>query len=240
MNRTALIGCAVVVGVLLLVVAIVAVSSIGVYNGLVDREQAVEAQWGNVQNVYQRRADLVPNLVATVRGAADFERGTLNDVVEARARVGQLSASPEMLENPEAFRRFEQAQEALSSALSRLLVVVERYPELQAVAGFRDLMVQLEGTENRIAVERRRYNEVARDYNAAIRRVPAAWFVALLGWDFDPKVYFESRPGADVVPEVDFSPPATVPPATAPPATVPPATVPPAAAPPAAAPAPIE
>lgn len=207
MNRTALIGCALVVGILLLVGVILAVSSIGIYNGLVDRDQAVEAQWGNVQNVYQRRADLVPNLVATVRGAADFERGTLNDVVEARARVGQLSASPEMLENPEAFRRFEQAQGALSSALSRLLVVVERYPQLQAVAGFRDLMVQLEGTENRIAVERRRYNEIARDYNAAIRRVPAAWFVALLGWDFDPKMYFESRPGADVVPEVDFATP---------------------------------
>jgi LemA protein len=207
MNRTALIGCAVVVGILLLAGVILAVSSVGVYNGLVDRDQAVEAQWGNVQNVYQRRADLVPNLVATVRGAAEFERGTLNDVIAARARVGQLTASPEMLENPEAFRRFEQAQGALSSALSRLLVVVERYPQLQAVAGFRDLMVQLEGTENRIAVERRRYNEIARDYNAAVRRVPAAWFIALLGWDFDPKVYFESLPGADVAPEVDFSTP---------------------------------
>jgi LemA protein len=208
MNRTAMIGCAVVVGILLLVGVVVAISSVGVYNGLVDRDQAVDAQWGNVENAYQRRADLVPNLVATVRGAADFERGTLNDVVEARARVGQLTASPEMLENPEAFRRFEQAQEALSSALSRLLVVVERYPELQAVTAFRDLMVQLEGSENRIAVERRRYNETARDYNAAIRRVPAAWFVRLLGWDFDSKVYFESRPGADVVPEVDFPAPA--------------------------------
>lgn len=208
MNRTAMIGCGVVVGILLLVGVVLAISSVGVYNGLVDRDQAVEAQWGNVENAYQRRADLVPNLVATVRGAADFERGTLNDVVAARARVGQLTASPDMLENPEAFRRFEQAQDALSSALSRLLVVVERYPELQAVTAFRDLMVQLEGSENRIAVERRRYNELARDYNAAVRRVPAAWFVRLLGWDFDPKVYFESRPGADVVPEVDFTAPA--------------------------------
>ena len=208
MSRTALIGCAVVVGVLLLVGVVVAIASVGVYNGLVDRKQAVEAQWANVENVYQRRADLVPNLVATVRGAADFERETLTEVVEARARVGQLTASPEMLDDPEAFRRFEQAQDALSSALSRLLVVVERYPQLQAVPAFRDLMTQLEGTENRISVERRRYNQAAQGYNAAIRRVPAAWFISFLGWDFDPKVYFESRPGADVVPEVDFSEPA--------------------------------
>lgn len=205
MSRTALIGCGVVVAVLLLVGVVVAIASVGVYNNLVDREQAVEGQWANVENVYQRRADLVPNLVATVRGAADFEQETLTEVVEARARVGQITASPEMLADPEAFRRFEQAQDALSSALSRLLVVVERYPQLQAVPAFRDLMIQLEGTENRIAVERRRYNETAQGYNAAVRRVPAAWFISLLGWDFAPKVYFESRPGADVAPEVDFS-----------------------------------
>lgn len=207
MTRTAWIGCAAVVGVLLVVALIVGVSAIGVYNGLVGQEQSVEAQWAQVENVYQRRADLVPNLVATVRGAAAFERETLAEVVEARARVGSIQATPELLENPDAFRRFEQAQDALSSALSRLMVVVERYPQLQAVAGFRDLMVQLEGSENRIAVERRRFNEVARDYNSAVQRVPAAWLIALLGWDFEPKPYFESRPGADVVPEVDFSTP---------------------------------
>ena len=208
MNRTVLVGCGILLGLLLLVGVILAISSVGVYNGLVDREQAVVGQWANVENVYQRRADLVPNLVATVRGAAEFEQETLTQVVEARARVGQLTASPEMLDDPEAFRRFEQAQDALSSALSRLLVVVERYPQLQAVAGFRDLMVQLEGTENRISTERRRYNEVAQDYNTAVRRVPAAWYISLLGWDFDPKLYFESRPGADVAPEVDFTEPA--------------------------------
>ena len=202
MNRTAMIGCAVVVGILLLVGVVLAISSVGVYNGLVDRDQAVDAQWGNVENAYQRRADLVPNLVATVRGAADFERGTLNDVVEARARVGQLTASPEMLENPEAFRRFEQAQEALSSALSRLLVVVERYPELQAVTAFRDLMVQLEGSENRVSVERMRFNEAAQDYNTRVRRFPAAIFAGMLG--FQPKPYFESQPGAETAPKVDF------------------------------------
>lgn len=206
MSKTA-IGCALLVGVLLLLAVIVGVTAMGVYNGLVSQEQTVVAQWAQVENVYQRRADLVPNLVATVRGAAEFERETLNDVVEARSRVGQLQVTPEVLNDPAAFRQFEQAQDALSSALSRLLVVVERYPELQAVAAFRDLMVQLEGTENRIAVERRRFNEVARDYNATIRQVPAAWLISLFGWDFGPKVYFESRPGADVVPEVDFTTP---------------------------------
>ena len=203
MSKT-VIGCALLVGLLLLLAVIVGVTSVGVYNGLVGQEQAVEAQWAQVENVYQRRADLVPNLVATVRGAAEFERQTLNDVVAARARVGQLQVTPEVLNDPAAFRQFEQAQDALSGALSRLLVTVERYPQLQAVPAFRDLMVQLEGTENRIAVERRRFNEVARDYNTAVRRVPAAWFIQLLGWDFEPKVYFESRPGAEEVPEVEF------------------------------------
>ena len=203
MSRTT-IGCIVVAGLLLLVALIVGGAVFGTYNRLVAGEQGVEAQWAQVENVYQRRADLVPNLVSTVRGAAEFERETLNEVIEARAQVGQLEVSPEILEDPQAFTRFQQAQDALSGALSRLLVTVERYPQLQAVPAFRDLMVQLEGTENRIAVERRRFNEVARDYNTAIRRVPAAWFIALLGWDFEPKVYFESRPGADEVPEVEF------------------------------------
>jgi len=184
---------------------VIGVSAMGLYNRLVERQQAVEAQWAQVENVYQRRADLVPNLVATVRGAADFEQETLTQVVEARARVGSIQATPELLENPEAFRRFEQAQDSLSSALSRLLVVVERYPQLQAVPAFRDLMVQLEGTENRISVERRRFNEEARAFNTAVRSVPASWYVSLLGWDFAPKPYFESRPGADTPPAVDFS-----------------------------------
>lgn len=203
MSRTT-VGCIVVAGLVLLVGLLVGGAIFGTYNRLVAAEQGVEAQWAQVENVYQRRADLVPNLVSTVRGAAEFERTTLNEVIQARAQVGQLEVSPEILEDPQAFGRFQQAQDALSGALSRLLVTVERYPQLQAVPAFRDLMVQLEGTENRIAVERRRFNEVARDYNTAIRRVPAAWFVALLGWDFEPKVYFESRPGADEVPEVEF------------------------------------
>jgi len=203
MSRTT-VGCIVVAGLVLLVGLLVGGAVFGTYNRLVAAEQGVVSQWAQVDNVYQRRADLVPNLVATVRGAAAFERETLDEVISARARVGQLQVSPEILEDPQAFTRFQQAQDALSGALSRLLVTVERYPQLQAVQAFRDLMVQLEGTENRIAVERRRFNDVARDYNTAIRRVPAAWFIGLLGWDFEPKVYFESRPGADEVPEVDF------------------------------------
>jgi LemA protein len=205
MTRGVLIGCGALLVLVLVVALVVGISAVGLYNGLVEKDQAVEAQWAQVENAYQRRADLVPNLVATVRGAADFEQETLTQVVEARARVGQIQATPELLANPEAFRRFEQAQDALSSALSRLLVVVERYPQLQAVPAFRDLMVQLEGTENRIAVERRRFNETARDFNVAVRRVPTAWYVDLLGWDFGPKPYFESRPGTETPPEVDFT-----------------------------------
>lgn len=198
-------GClAAIVAVVLLVVGVLVMWLVGMYNGLVGAEQEVLAQWAQVENVYQRRADLVPNLVRTVRGAADFERGTLESVVEARAQVGQMTVTPEILENPQAFAQFQQAQDALSSALSRLLVVVERYPELRSVAAFQDLMVQLEGTENRIAVERRRFNEVARDYNIRLQRFPANQIVPLLGWDFQEKAYFEAQPGADEVPEVEF------------------------------------
>jgi LemA protein len=202
---TKTVGCmlAVVAG-LLLVVGIFVLWGVGLYNGLVGGEQAVVAQWAQVENVYQRRADLIPNLVRTVRGAADFERGTLESVVEARARVGQLTVTPEMLENPQAFAQFEQAQDALSSALSRLLVVVERYPELRSVAAFQDLMVQLEGTENRIAVERRRYNEVARDFNTRLKRFPANVIVGMMGWDFEEKAYFQAEAGAEEAPEVNF------------------------------------
>jgi len=186
----------------LAVLAVVAVMYVfGVRNTLVDLEEAVSAQWGQVENVYQRRADLVPNLVATVRGAADFEKSTLESVVQARASVGQVSMG-NLPDDPAAFARFQQAQDSLSSALSRLLVVVERYPELKANQNFRDLQVQLEGTENRISVERMRYNERAQAYNAARRRFPG-FLVARL-FDFGEKAYFEAAPGADQAPTVDF------------------------------------
>ena len=194
------IGCLVVVGVLVLLV----LWGIGSYNGLVGAQQAVESQWAQVENVYQRRADLIPNLVASVRGAANFERGTLTDVIEARARVGQVNAqaTSEILGDPQKFQQFQQAQDQLSSALSRLLVVVERYPELKAVQGFQDLMVALEGAENRIATERRRFNEVAQDYNTRVKRFPTNLFANMFG--FQPKPYFTSQPGAETAPKVDF------------------------------------
>jgi LemA protein len=186
------------------VVLIFGMYLVGVYNGLVGAQQAVEGQWAQVQNVYQRRADLIPNLVASVKGAANFEQTTLNQVIEARSRVGQLSpqASAEILNDPAKFARYQQAQDSLSSALSRLMVVVEQYPQLQAVQAFRDLMTQLEGTENRVAVERRTFNQVAQDYNTRIRRFPAALFAPMMG--FQPKPYFQAAPGAETAPKVDF------------------------------------
>ncbi len=196
MSKT-LIGCGLAaLGIVVLLALMVG----GIYNNLVGLQEGVQAAWGQVENVYQRRADLIPNLVATVRGAADFEQETLQNVVEARARVGQtnIEGSP----TPEQLQAFQANQDALSSALSRLLVVVERYPELQAVQAFRDLQVQLEGTENRIAVERNRYNEAARAYNTARRQFPAVLIANLFG--FGEKGYFESKPGADEPPVVEF------------------------------------
>jgi len=194
--KIAAIGCAVV----LLIVGVVALIGVGGYNRLVALDEGVDAAWGQVENVYQRRADLVPNLVATVKGAADFEQETLRAVVEARAKVGQITL--ETAPDAAQLAQFQAAQDGLSSALSRLLVVVERYPELKATQAFRDLQVQLEGTENRIAVERHRYNEVARDFNTVRRRFPTAIIANFFG--FAPKAYFEAAEGADQAPKVEF------------------------------------
>ncbi len=193
-------GCLAVAGVLV----VLALWGVASYNGLVGAQQAVEAQWAQVENVYQRRAELIPNLVATVKGAANFEQETLTRVIEARSQVGQMNAqaTSEILNDPQKFAQFQQAQDQLSSALSRLMVVVERYPELRAVQGFQDLMVQLEGTENRIAVERRSFNEVAQSYNTRVKRFPTNLFANLFG--FEARPYFQARPGADVAPTVDF------------------------------------
>ena len=196
--KLGLAGC---LGVLLLVVIILAIAGVTTYNRLVKLDEAVKSQWSQVENVYQRRADLIPNLVRTVQGAANFERGTLQAVVEARARVGQVNV-PNAPDNPQAFEQFEAAQNALSSALSRLLVVVERYPELKANQNFLELQSQLEGTENRITVERMRFNEVAQTYNTAVRRFPASIFAGI--FRFAQKPYFKSTPGADRPPEVNF------------------------------------
>jgi LemA protein len=178
-------------------------SGVGIYNRLVSLSQGVDAQWSQVENVYQRRADLVPNLVATVQGAADFEKSTLSAVTEARASVGKVQVSgKDLLNNPQAFAQFQAAQDSLSGALTRLLVVSERYPELRATQGFRDLQGQVESTENRISVERMRFNEAARAYNTARLQFPAN-VVARLG-GFGEKAYFKAQSGAEQAPKVEF------------------------------------
>ena len=196
------IGCAIlaVIGVVVLIVVIMAAGS---YNYLVKRSQAADSQWAQVQNVYQRRADLIPNLVATVSGAANFEKSTLTQVTEARASVGQIKIDPNSAPNdPQKLAEFDRAQGQLSSALSRLLVVVERYPELKATANFRDLQAQLEGTENRIAVARRDFNEAVREYNTAIKSFPPVLYAGFFG--FREKPYFAASPGAETPPKVSF------------------------------------
>ena len=193
-------GCIVLVVILAIIVG---VSMAGTYNRLVALGQEVDKQWAQVENVYQRRADLVPNLVATVKGAADFEKSTLEAVVQARASVGRAEVNPGAAPtDPEAMARFEAAQAQLGAALQRLLVVVERYPDLKANANFRDLQAQLEGTENRITVERMRYNEVAQAYNTARLKFPTNLFASMFG--FKEKAYFKAAPGSDRAPAVEF------------------------------------
>jgi LemA protein len=171
------------------------------YNGLVSGRETVNKAWGNVETQYQRRADLIPNLVATVKGAADFEKSTLTAVTEARAKATSIQVDPNKL-TPEKLQEFQQAQGALSSALGRLLAVAENYPQLQAVQGFRDLQAQLEGTENRINEARRQFNEAAQAYNVSISTFPRVLYAGLLG--FKSKPYFESDKGAAKAPEVKF------------------------------------
>ena len=193
------------VGVLV-VVALLGFSGVSSYNRLVRMDQAVQAQWAQVENVYQRRADLVPNLVETVKGAAKFEKDTFTAVTEARAKVGQVSAAAtdKIANDPEALKRFQEAQEGLSSALSRLLVVSEKYPDLKATQAFRDLQVQLEGTENRIAVERMRFNEAAQAYNTARDSFPTLITAKFFHGKFPEKAYFKAQAGAATAPHVQF------------------------------------
>lgn len=182
------------------------------YNGLVTRQQATDAQWAQVQNVYQRRADLVPNLVSTVSGAANFEKSTLIAVTDARASVGKVQLpTGSAPTDPAQLAAFEQAQGQLGSALSRLLVVSENYPDIKATAGFRDLQAQLEGTENRIAVERGRFNDAVQDYDTAIRRFPAVILAGMMG--FASRPYFAATPGSEAPPKVQFDFNATTAPA---------------------------
>lgn len=192
------VGCLVAALVAALVVGLMLMGS---YNNLVTLGQGVDAQWANVENAYQRRADLIPNLVATVQGSANFEKSTLEAVTAARASVGQVKVNPG---DAGSIAEFEKAQGQLSSALSRLLVVSEQYPDLKASAGFRDLQVQLEGTENRITTERGRFNEKAQAYNTAILQMPARLFASFFGMKEKP--YFKATtPGAEKAPNVNFN-----------------------------------
>ena len=200
MKRNTLIGLAVVA----LIILIIAGTIGGTYNKLVSLDQNVESQWAQVENVYQRRADLVPNLVATVRGAAAHERETLQAVTEARTQVTRLEIGDNAFEDPEALARYQAAQGQLSSALSRLLAVAEAYPQLRANENFLALQSQLEGTENRITVERMRFNETAREFNTARQSFPTNMVAGIFGGRFEIKAYFQAEVGAAEVPEVEF------------------------------------
>jgi LemA protein len=171
------------------------------YNGMVTKQEGVTAQWSQVENVYQRRADLIPNLVNTVKGYADFEKETLTQVIEARAKATSVNINPDKLDE-QSLKNFQNAQSGLSSALSRLMVVVEKYPDLKANQGFLDLQAQLEGTENRITVERQKFNQSAQDYNTFIRTFPKNIFAGMFG--FEKKAYFEAEKGAEKAPQVQF------------------------------------
>ncbi len=174
---------------------------VGTRNGLVVRDESVKTAWSQVENVYQRRADLIPNLVETVKGVASFERETFTAVAEARSKVNNINMQG-VLDDPQKFQQFQASQGQLSSALSRLMVVVERYPDLKANQSFLNLQAQLEGTENRIAVERRRFNEASQGYNTAIRLFPASIVAGMSG--FSARAYFEAEAGAEQAPEVQF------------------------------------
>ena len=196
------IGCGILVLLAIVGLVIIAIAG-GGYNHLVKLQQGVNSQWAQVQNVYQRRADLVPNLVATVSGAANFEKSTLTEIAEARASVGQVKIDPNNAPtDPAKLAEFEKAQGAMTSALSRLLVVSEQYPDLKASASFLDLQAQLEGTENRISVERGRFNDSVQAYDTAIKSFPAVFYAGACG--FTEKPYFTATEGADKPPQVQF------------------------------------
>ena len=185
----------------LLLIVIASFSGCG-YNSLVEQDEKVNQAWAQVENQYQRRGDLIPNLVKTVQGYADFEKGVLTEVTELRSRVGQIKLSTDDLSDEEKFKQFSDAQDKLSGALSRLLVVAENYPQLKANENFLQLQSQLEGTENRISVERKKFNEAVQEYNTSVRRFPMLITAKIMG--FKEKQYFKSAPGTDKAPDVNF------------------------------------
>ncbi len=189
--------------VLFLIFGMIGCSGCNNYNKFVEAGQTVDAKWAEVQSNYQRRADLIPNLVKTVEGAANFEKSTLKEVVDARAKATSMQVTPEILNNPEMFKKFEQVQGQLSSALSRLMVVVEKYPELKANENFLQLQAQLEGTENRIKFSRDEYSKAVREYNVLVKRFPAVIWANIFG--FKEKPYFQAQAGAENAPSVNFN-----------------------------------
>jgi len=195
------IGCLVV---LVLAAILIFSAGTGTYNSLVKLDQAVRAQWAQVENVYQRRTDLVPNLVETVKGAANFEKSTYTAVTEARAKVGQMKIDESLVSNPEALAKFQQAQDELGGAIARLLVAVEAYPDLKATQNFRDLQTQLEGTENRITVERQRFNEASQAFNTKRQSFPTVLIAGIFGSRFAEKAYFKAQAGSETAPKVQF------------------------------------
>jgi LemA protein len=176
---------------------------VSVNNGLVDKEETVKSRWAQVENQYQRRSDLIPNLVETVKAAANFEQETLTQVADARSKATSIQLSADALKDPVAFAKFQEAQSELTGALSRLMMTAEKYPDLKANQNFADLSVQLEGTENRIATERGRYNEAAQTFNSSVRKFPASLFAGILG--FEKVAYFEAEKGAAAAPKVSFN-----------------------------------
>ncbi|MHB8904776.1 MAG: LemA family protein [Melioribacteraceae bacterium] len=201
MSKGLKIGLGIAGGIVIIIFLIVSWAT-GKYNSFVGLNESVKSAWSQVENVYQRRADLVPNLVATVKGVANFEKETYTAVTEARAKVGQIKLTADQLSDPAAIQKFQQAQDGLGSALSRLLVVSENYPQLKANENFLQLQSQLEGTENRITVERQKYNQVATEYNTAIKKFPGV-FIANFG-GFREKEYFKAAAGSEQAPKVQF------------------------------------
>lgn len=189
-------------GIIIGIVVVLGLVFAGSYNGLVGQRETVTASFSKVQSQYQRRADLIPNLVNTVKGAANFEQSTLTQVTEARARATSIQLDPSRA-TPEQIQEYQRAQGDVTSALSRLLAVTENYPQLQATQAFRDLQVQLEGTENRIAVARNDYNDTARPYNTRLQTFPTNVIAGIFG--FEKKPYFEAEQGSDTAPTVDFN-----------------------------------
>ncbi len=201
MKKGMIVGCSVAGGILL-IVALLVIWGINAYNNLVTLNETVNQSWSQVENQYQRRADLIPNLVNTVKGYANFEKSVLTEVTEARASVGKITVTKEVLDDPQAFQKFQAVQGQLSNAISRLLVTVENYPDLKANENFLQLQAQLEGTENRIAVERRKFNQTVQNYNTSIKRFPNSIFANVFG--FKDKQYFKATAGSETPPKVEF------------------------------------